>query len=118
MKIEDHGVLGALVALASDFAYKQKRDQPMTFGDVIKSLVIGGLAGIAPDIIEPANNPNHRGFFHSIGMLKILAHVQDRAWQAQNLKEEQKQLLSTLIDAYISHLLSDSTTQKGLPLLF
>ena len=117
MKIEDHGVLGALIALANDYAYKQKKGQPMTFGDIIKSLIIGGLAGIAPDIIEPATNPNHRGFFHSVAMLNILAYSQDRTWQAHNLAEEQKQLISTLIDAYTSHLLSDSTTQKGLPLL-
>jgi len=118
MRIEDHEVLGALIALANDCAYKQKKGQPMTFGDVIKSLVIGGLAGIAPDIIEPATNPNHRGVFHSVGLLKILAYAQDRTWQTQNLTEEQKQLISTLIDAYSSHLLSDSTTPKGLPLLF
>lgn len=118
MKIEDHEVLGALIALANECAYKQKKGQPMTLGDIIKSLVLGGLAGIAPDIIEPATSPNHRGFFHSVGMLKILVHVQEKTWQAQNLKEEQKQLISALIDAYKSHLLSDSTTTKGLPLLF
>lgn len=118
MRIEDHGVLGALIALANDWTYKQKKGQPMTFGDIIKSLVLGGLAGMAPDIIEPATSPNHRGFFHSVGMLKILAYAQDRTCQAQNLTEAQKQLASTLIDAYTSHLLSDSTTQKGLPLLF
>lgn len=76
------------------------------------------LVGIAPDIIEPATNPNHRGFFHSIAMLRLLAYARDKTWQAQNLVEEQKHLISTLLDAYASHLLSDSTTQKGLPLLF
>lgn len=118
MKTEDHGVLGALIALANECAYKQKKGEPMTLGDIIKALVLGGLAGILPDIIEPATNPNHRGFFHSVAMLKILAYANNRTWQAQNLTEEQKHRISTLMDAYKSHLLSDSTTQKGLPLLF
>jgi len=118
MKTEDHEVFGALIALIRGCEYKQKKGQTMTFGDIIKALVVGGFAGILPDIIEPATNPNHRGFFHSVAMLKILAYARARTWQAQNLTEEQKQQISTLIDAYTSHLLSDSATQKGLPFLF
>lgn len=90
----------------------------MTIGDAIKSLVIGGIAGAAPDIIEPATNPNHRSFFHSIAFFAILAHANNKIWQSESLTDEQKQLISTICAAYGSHLLIDGTSKRGLPLLF
>lgn len=35
----------------------------------------GALCGTLPDLVEPAINPNHRRFFHSVAFAVILALV-------------------------------------------
>lgn len=78
----------------------------------LATLAAGVIAG-APDLIEPAVSPNHRGFFHSAtcGFLVLYAaHGPHTArWT-----EEQRFAVRLAAWAYISHLAADSLTPKSI----
>lgn len=84
---------------------------------VFAGVGIGLVTGILPDRIEPATNPNHRGFFHSyflsllmfIGLLKTLDNNQ--------LNPAIKVLTFSAIAGYCSHLALDGATPKSLPMI-
>jgi inner membrane protein len=74
------------------------------------------MAGV-PDLIEPALNPHHRSFFHSVffgGTLAAIAKAkcgtENQSWQ-----ELEKILFAVCVVAYISHLFLDGCTPMGLP---
>jgi len=76
--------------------------------------------GKLPDIIEPAYHPNHRQFFHSavtfsaigIGLYKVYH------WEPNSGFEKIIRGIMLIGGfAYLSHLVCDSATPKGLPLL-
>ena len=82
---------------------------------------LGFMLGTLPDIIEPAlNNPNHRQFFHSytflglvgVGLYKTYKWEPENKWQSLS-----RFVLLVAGGAYATHLLMDSTTPKGLPLI-
>lgn len=113
----EHAVIGALVALGVYGLYKYIKQEKPTIQGALESLIVGGLAGIAPDIIEPANSPSHRSFFHSIILLVMLAYGNQKVWESHNMTEDQKLILSVLSAAYGSHLVSDRVTPKGIPFI-
>ena len=112
-----------------------------------KAAVIGTclLGSCLPDLLEPARSPCHRGLFHSVlvgvglfaGLFQIIAMNSDEravTWTSYNEETvgwffgqpDSKTpprlnviniLLIALIIGYLLHLVMDSTTPKGLPLL-
>lgn len=112
-----HSLLGILVSLGVYGLYKYLKKEKPTLGGILSSIFMGGLGGLLPDLLEPATNPNHRSFFHSILMLIILTSGNIKIWQYDGLNEETKLLLSIISSTYGSHLLIDATTTKGLPLV-
>ncbi|MCG8378605.1 MAG: metal-dependent hydrolase [Proteobacteria bacterium] len=88
-----------------------------------KPLAAGTLAALTaklPDIIEPATNPNHRQFYHSLtfaaglsyGMLKLYE------WETEDDLEKLLRFASLAIGgSYLMHLLCDASTPKGLPII-
>lgn len=81
---------------------------------------LASLLGTLPDLIEPATNPNHRQFFHSIVFATAVGYGIYKAykWQPESQLE---QIIRGLIlitgGAYLAHLAMDFTTAKGLPLV-
>jgi membrane-bound metal-dependent hydrolase YbcI (DUF457 family) len=76
----------------------------------------GCAGGVLPDILEPASNPHHRKFFHS----KTTAVATAIAGKKAILSKQNPILKSALVGAaagYGSHLVLDSKTPKGLPLI-
>jgi membrane-bound metal-dependent hydrolase YbcI (DUF457 family) len=117
MDTSEHGILGALVSLGQYEAYKRLKQENLTVQGVLGSLVLGGFAGILPDLIEPPTNPNHRSFFHSSALLGMLAYGNKKVWESPKLTDDQKLLVTLFSAAFGSHLASDSITPKGIPLL-
>ncbi|MFC4349598.1 metal-dependent hydrolase [Kordiimonas lipolytica] len=88
--------------------------------NVATGALLGKYAARLPDMFEPASHPNHRNFFHSwvflgtlgVGMYKLTK------WEP---KEGYEKVLKWFVliagVAYASHLLRDSITPKGLPLV-
>jgi membrane-bound metal-dependent hydrolase YbcI (DUF457 family) len=115
-------VAGALVNLIKQV--NNKNDDPLyqfnwlefaTY--VLAGAGIGSVCGIMPDLLEPASNgPCHRKFFHSLAAGSAVAFG---VYKVNNsgVSHEAKQMLTAGGCAYLSHLLMDSETPKGLPLV-
>ncbi|OGH05748.1 MAG: hypothetical protein A2W22_02360 [Candidatus Levybacteria bacterium RBG_16_35_11] len=110
--------IGALLGFGGYLLYKFIKEESPNLIEALLSLTGGAIVGLLPDLLEPARNPNHRSLFHSSVILALIAYGNYRVWQNGNLSENQKLALSLLSSAYGSHLIADSTTTKGLPLLF
>ena len=114
------GVAAAVAALTR--ATKEIRKNPnVELGELLVktafSALVGGAGGVLPDLIEPANNPHHRGAFHSVGAGGLLASAHLKVGANPTIAPWQKQLLSDLSIGYGVHLALDAKTPKGLPLV-
>ncbi len=79
---------------------------------------IGAVAGLAPDILEPAVNPNHRATFHSVAAVTAITVGANEVHKTELIDSDADAvLLGGIAGGYLSHLAADSTTQKGLPLI-
>lgn len=77
---------------------------------------VGGAAIAAlPDILEPATNPNHRALFHSLACGGAVAYGAFGK-HTNKLSPNSKHALHVAALSYLSHLLLDSGTPKGLPI--
>ena len=88
-------------------------------GEALVSTGIGMLAAAAPDVLEPAVSPNHRAFGHSLtlgaGLVRLAltqCSKESGSWQ-----EIEKILLAVALVSYLSRLVADGCTPRGLPLL-
>jgi len=90
---------------------------------VEQALASGGLAyllGTLPDILEPATNPNHRRFFHSITFACGVGYGMYHLYEWQPEEEWKKWARFGLMvagGATLVHLAMDSRTPKGLPMI-
>jgi hypothetical protein len=117
LDLEEHAILGALIAGGGYLGYKLSRKESPDLFEAIVSFVGGAIAGAAPDLLEPPTNPNHRSFFHSQAILNLINLGNQKTWQNKQLTESQKTIVSLISTAYKSHLVVDGQTPKGLPLL-
>jgi len=113
-----HIAIGIAVTGLAYLGYKVLKQEPMTWQGALGTVSLGGLIAVLPDITEPATDPNHRGFFHSVTLLTILGWANYNVCQSPNLDPSVKKTLVLGSLAYASHLIVDSTTPKGLPFLY
>lgn len=81
---------------------------------------LGALFATLPDLIEPADHPHHRQFFHSIVFAGFLAYVGYKIYKwdpDEPLKKLGKIVLLTAIGAYLIHLVMDARTPRSIPLI-
>jgi membrane-bound metal-dependent hydrolase YbcI (DUF457 family) len=90
--------------------------QRIDFLEVITFAGLGAAFAALPDVLEPATSPNHRALFHSLacgGAVTYGAfgkHLD--TWTAAD-----RFALQTAALSYLSHLVLDGATPKGLPLV-
>jgi len=113
---ETHFWIGAAAGVLACSSYKNIQGQTTTVQEILYSGLLGGLAALVPDVIEPACNPNHRGTFHSMFLSSLMAIVNKQVITNNDVSDEQKRLTVTASAGYLSHLLVDATTRKGLPI--
>lgn len=89
----------------------------------IKFLGIGALGGFIGatllDVLEPAYHPNHRDLAHSFGTGGLICHLLHKSLteNEQNQRKTEHLFFIALGAGYISHLVLDARTKKGLPVL-
>jgi membrane-bound metal-dependent hydrolase YbcI (DUF457 family) len=114
----DHVAISAFAGLLTyAVAKKQMGGAPITAGEAVGVAILSIGSGVLPDAIEPPTDPKHRKFFHSTANLGLLVLANKKIAERTDLTPEQKALIMALSAAYASHLLADSTTSAGLPLI-
>jgi inner membrane protein len=112
-----HMLIGA--GVSTTIAILDKNKHPISHNIAIAP-VIGVFMGRLPDILEPSIHPNHRQLFHSIAALTLLSAGLLKAYKWSPEDPFDKFVRGLLLIggvAYLSHLFSDASTPKGLPLL-
>jgi membrane-bound metal-dependent hydrolase YbcI (DUF457 family) len=115
-----HVVAGVTVGVALNLAKQgaQKALAPerkFDWGELLVWGVVGGVAASVPDLLEPATNPNHRSFFHSLALgALILFAIFGKP--SKRLEQNLRDLLSLTGFGYLSHLALDIITPMGLPI--
>lgn len=112
-----HALVGAGTSVVVWVLFCKFTRRQIKLGEVCLAAFAGAVAGLAPDLLEPANHPNHRHFFHSLATAAAIAECNRRAWTNPQVSPEKRALLSLGSAAYLSHLILDGITPKGLPLI-
>lgn len=112
-----HILVGAMASMGT--ALLDKKKHPISHHIAIAP-VTGALMGKLPDVIEPAFHPNHRNFFHSVAVMTLISSGLLRAYKWSPEEPLEKFVRGFILIggvAYLSHLVCDATTAKGLPLV-
>lgn len=113
-----HQLLAALAAGGIYLANKEPNSD--IAGKSLLNISIATLTTNLPDLIEPVTNPHHRQFYHSFvfGSLVASAGIKLYQWQPEEDWEQfARQLLLFGCAGYLIHLIADSFTPRGLPLI-
>lgn len=82
--------------------------------------LLATMATCLPDILEPATNPSHRQFFHSVAFACAIGYGLKKVheWEPENEWEDLLRFGVLVVGySYLIHLALDSLTAKSLPLL-
>ncbi len=118
-------IAGALVAGVSNLVIQKKKmdsglNEAFNWAQLLLSVsggaVLGGAAGILPDLFEPANSCYHRDFFHSISCALVICYGLQQS-RLIHLTEGKKAMLNIIAAGYISHLALDALTPMTLPVI-
>ncbi len=113
---KSHILTGAVIGLGAYTVWKYVHKEEIKLSGILSSLLVGGFCGLLPDLIEPALHPNHRSVFHSVAALTGLSYAGYKVIRAPWRPESKSHVIVMLV-SYASHLLLDSRTPKGLPVL-
>lgn len=117
MRTREHMIIGAVVGAAYGFATQMAPRSShavirFDWSQVAVSSAVGTIAGLIPDLLEPATHPNHRKFFHSItaglGVICLLCGK-----HTHTLPLELRHVLAATTAGYLSHLAADATTPRS-----
>lgn len=118
MNAAEHRLVAALAlgTAAASFCVEDKEMLPHAAAGCVGGYCFGTL----PDLLEPAVNPHHRQFFHSVVVAGALGYGMYRLyrWKAETEPERVLRVLGLLAGgAYLVHLAMDATTRRSLPML-
>ncbi|HOO55514.1 MAG TPA: metal-dependent hydrolase [bacterium] len=112
-----HTMVGAVTGAAYYTIDRKISDSEFDPEKAAACFMLGGLAGSLPDILEPPLHRKHRSFFHSFTTLGAAVYAFNRIDSIDDIGDEDKTILKSMLSAYLTHLLLDSRTPAGLPLL-
>lgn len=110
-------VAGAGIGIA--IAYRESQTGEQTVWPLL-GCGLGATFGTLPDILEPADHPNHRQFFHSFLFAAVLGYLGYKLykWNPEEPWQKAARMLGLIaISAYLIHLSMDFVTPKSLPLV-
>lgn len=112
-----HCLTGAATS-ATWYVVEQKISEKDIDPEILKMVIAsGGIAGALPDILEPPFHRRHRSLYHSLLALGASAIACSKISDSSSLSDHEKTFLRSVLAAYTSHLLLDSRTPMGLPLI-
>jgi inner membrane protein len=110
-----HALIAGVAGVAAYAVYCHRNALEVRFLDAVVSGWVAVVGGLAPDLIEPANNPNHRSLFHSLAAGAALIQGTNQVQANDRIPDNAKLIMFLLVVGYVSHLLVDAITPKGLP---
>jgi len=90
--------------------------KPFDWGELFVCSLAAGAAALLPDILEPADSPNHRKFFHSLTAAGLVAHAVSGK-HTHDYAEPTCRILAVLGAGYLSHIALDCTTPAAVDLI-
>ncbi len=114
-----HGMIGAAAGAGTYWLMCRYYNRQPDLGELLVCAGAGFLSAAVPDVLEPAAHPHHRQLAHSATVGTALVKYAMTMCCAENVKwtPEQKTLVAALVAGYVSHLVADGCTPRGLPLL-
>jgi membrane-bound metal-dependent hydrolase YbcI (DUF457 family) len=109
----------ATVGLTS-LIYELKQGETANLGRPLLATILAAMTATLPDVIEPATNPCHRQFFHSVIFAIAVGYGLLRLYKWEPREDWQKALrFGGLVmgGAYLTHLIMDAGTPFSLPLV-
>ncbi len=92
------------------------KNKRFDWGEFLVCTAAGGAAALLPDILEPADSPNHRKFFHSITAAGLVVYsISGR--HTNSYSALARKILIVLGMGYLSHLVADAGTPKSINLV-
>lgn len=115
----EHVIVSAAAAGVTYLAMCRYYRRELFFGEGVACIATGAIAGIAPDLLEPAIHPHHRQFCHSATVGALLAGTGATlcTTTSEGWTDAAKILIACTLVGYITHLILDACTPRGLPLL-
>lgn len=114
---EDHFGEGFLVGVFASAIIQRSQGSEVDWSRAIRNGFIGGIGALMPDAAEPAISPRHRGIGHSLLVGGLITNSAINIWNDSSLDGAKKEALLCLTAGFLSHLVADSDTPAGLPLI-
>jgi len=120
-RAKEHLIIGTLTGAATNALLQMLEgiadpNRKFDWGELFVCAGIGGLAALAPDMLEPANSPNHRQIFHSVACAASVAYV--CSGEHTNKWQRAERVFAVAISAgYLSHLGADAMTPRSISLI-
>ena len=114
---KQHAIVGAAVGAGAWYLYCLFTERPLDLGELLLAGGGGAVVGLLPDVFEPATHPNHRSTLHSYACAGLLSYGTKCLWENPAVGGDQKMQWTICCLSYLSHLIADGQTPKGLPLI-
>jgi inner membrane protein len=117
--LKQHLAISGVVSAGTYLAMCQYYGRKPDLGEFMICEAVGLVAGTVPDALEPAIHPNHRALCHSMALGGGLAKfaLVNCCKENGDWEEFLKILAAVATVCYVTHLVADACTPKGLPLL-
>jgi membrane-bound metal-dependent hydrolase YbcI (DUF457 family) len=121
MNAKQHACLGILAGGGYTFLkyLLDKSNNPnmkFSWDRLVINMGLGLVFASLPDWIEPATNPNHRKFFHSLTTAGLVGYGMFGN-HTRDLDDNLKDSVRSIGLSYLFHLAADATTPKSLPII-
>lgn len=113
----DHLWLGGVSGFLAEVLLAYLNEEELTL-EKIFAAVFGGVIGAGmPDWIEPAVNPHHRSFMHSVTGGGFSVSFLQKLLKNKEIHPLIRSFLRSALVGYLSHLVTDAFSPKSLPLI-
>lgn len=110
-----HSTVGIIVGIITLSMLGGQNDLVSGPVPALVAVTFSTVGAILPDMLEPATNPHHRSFFHSVIVLIITSLL---SYHLLNGMDSANMFMIGFLGAgYVSHLALDFTTPESLPLI-
>jgi len=114
---KEHMVFAAGVGSVGYAVYCARFRREFRIGEALLATGTCVLGSLVPDGLEPALHPSHRSFGHSVSAGALSVRTMTQAWAGDDIPTGVQLLFGFFALGYVSHLVLDAGTPKGLPLL-